>query len=237
MGWLFSCSHKFKCAWVERIISMEKVKFYSNLLKLNLQRFADEGQDGEGGADTENKATDTNDSSDTQTKPFMTFQTQSELDSYFDKKLNKALGTAKANWEKEQSDKAKKAKDRKNMTEEERREDDFKQREEALSAREADVTKRENRSKLASRLVDDGLPTGLVDVFDDVLANEDNMNETYERVSEVFRSAVHDAVEARLAQGSRTPKSTDDNLTHKSAGELYAEKANSANKSESDFWK
>lgn len=44
-------------------------------------------------------------------------------------------------------------------------------------------------------------------------------------------------VETRLAQGSRTPKSTDDNLTHKSAGELYAEKANSANKSESDFWK
>lgn len=215
---------------------MEKVKFYSNLLKLNLQRFADEGQDGEGGAETGNEATDTNDS-DAQNKPFMTFQTQSELDSYFDKKLDKALGTAKANWEKEQSDKAKKAKDRKNMTEEERREDDFKQREEALSAREADVTKRENRSKLASRLVDDGLPTGLVDVFDDVLANEDNMNETYERVSEVFRSAVHDAVETRLAQGSRTPKSTDDNLTHKSAGELYAEKANSANKSESDFWK
>lgn len=172
---------------------MEKVKFYSNLLKLNLQRFADEGQDGEGGADTGNEATDTNDSSDTQTKPFMTFQTQSELDSYFDKKLGKALDTARSNWEKEQSDKAKKAKDRKNMTEEERREDDFKQREEALSAREADVTKRENRSKLASRLVDDGLPTGLVDVFDDVLANEDNMNETYERVSEVFRSAVHDA--------------------------------------------
>ena len=209
---------------------MEKVKFYSNLLKLNLQRFADEGQDGEGGADTGNEATDTNDDSDTQNKPFMTFQTQSELDSYFDKKLDKALGTAKANWEKEQSDKAKKAKDRKNMTEEERRE-------EALSAREADVTKRENRSKLASRLVDDGLPTGLVDVFDDALASEDNMNETYERVSEVFRSAVHDAVETRLAQGSRTPKSTDDNLTHKSAGELYAEKANSANKSESDFWK
>ena len=65
---------------------MEKVKFYSNLLKLNLQRFADEGQDGEGGADTGNEATDTNDDSDTQNKPFMTFQTQSELDSYFDKK-------------------------------------------------------------------------------------------------------------------------------------------------------
>lgn len=56
-----------------------KVKFYSNLLKLNLQRFADEGQDGEGGADTGNEATDTNDDSDTQNKPFMTFQTQSEL--------------------------------------------------------------------------------------------------------------------------------------------------------------
>ena len=45
---------------------MEKVKFYSNLLKLNLQRFADEGQDGEGGANTGNESTDTNDDSDAQ---------------------------------------------------------------------------------------------------------------------------------------------------------------------------
>lgn len=215
---------------------MEKVKFYSNLLKLNLQRFADEGQDGEGGADTGNEATNANDDSDTQAKPFMTFQTQSELDSYFDKKLDKALGTAKANWEKEQSDKAKKAKDRKNMTEEERREDDFKQREEALSAREADITKRENKSKLANRLIKDGLPSNLVDVFEDVLSDEEAMNKTYQSVSDAFRSAVHDAVETRLAQGSMVPKSTA-KPAHKSAGELYAEKANSANESKSDFWK
>lgn len=218
---------------------MEKTKFYSNLLKMDLQRFADEGQTGEGSgsADTENESTDDGTGSDKQDQPYMTFQTQSEADSYFDKKLSKALNTAKTNWEKEQSDKAQKAKDRKNMTEEERREDDFKQREKALSDRETEVTRRENRSKLASRLVDDGLPSGLVNVFGDVLADEDAMNETYKKVSDVFRSAVHDAVETRLARGSRTPKSTENNPTHKSAGEIYAEKANSANKSKNDFWK
>ncbi|MBB1080242.1 DUF4355 domain-containing protein [Limosilactobacillus sp. STM2_1] len=219
---------------------MEKVRFYSNLLSLNLQRFADEGQ-GEGGdngaTDTENEDANTGNNPDEQSKPFMTFNTQSELDSYFDKKLSKALGTARSNWEKEQDDKAKKAKDLKKMSPEERQEYDLKQREQALTDREAEVTKRENKSKLASRLVDDGLPTGLADVFDDVLANEDNMNETYERVSEAFRSAVHDAVETRLAQSARPPKSADNNSEQKSAGEIFAEKANNANKSKDDFWK
>ncbi|QDR72918.1 DUF4355 domain-containing protein [Limosilactobacillus reuteri] len=219
---------------------MEKVKFYSNLLKLNLQRFADEGQ-GEGGdngaTDTGNEDANTGNDPDEQNKPFMTFNTQSELDSYFDKKLSKALGTARSNWEKEQDDKTKKAKDLKKMSPEERQEYDLKQREQALTDREAEITKRENKSKLATQLINDGLPAELVDVFDDVLADEDEMSKTYQSVSDVFRTAVHDAVEKRLAQSARPPKSANSNPKQKSAGELFAEKANNANKSKDDFWK
>lgn len=218
---------------------MEKVRFYSNLLSLNLQRFADEGQ-GEGGdngaKDTGNKDANTGNDPDEQNKPFMTFNTQSELDSYFDKKLSKALGTARSNWEKEQDEKAQKAKDLKNMSPKERQEYDLKQREQALSDREAEITKRENKSKLATRLISDGLPAGLVDVFNDALADEEEMNKTYQKVSDVFRSAVHDAVETRLAQSARPPKKADNDSVQKSAGEIFAEKANNANKSKNDFW-
>lgn len=204
------------------------------LLFLNLQRFAEGEQGGEGDATDEQQSSE---GVEQKTEPFKTFETESEMDSFFDKKLSKALETAKSNWQKEQEEQAKNAKERKNMTEEQRREYDFKQREQALSDREAEITKRENKSKLASQLIKDGLPAGLVDVFGDVLADEDTMNASYQKVSEVFRSALHDAVEARLAQGARTPKSTENNATPKTAGELYAEKANESNKSKSDFWK
>ena len=195
------------------------------LLLLDLQRFAEGESVGEG--DTQTQTQESEKGTETQTEPFKTFETESEMDSFFDKKLSKALETAQS----------KNAKERKNMTEEQRREYDFKQREQALSDREAEITKRENKSKLANRLIQDGLPAGLVDVFGDVLADEDTMNASYQKVSEVFRSALHDAVEVRLAQGARTPKSTENNATPKTAGELYAEKANESNKSKSDFWK
>ena len=186
------------------------------LLLLDLQRFAEGESVGEG--DTQTQTQESEKGTETQTEPFKTFETESEMDSFFDKKLSKALETAKSNWQKEQEEQAKNAKERKNMTEEQRREYDFKQREQAL-------------------LIQDGLPAGLVDVFGDVLADEDTMNASYQKVSEVFRSALHDAVEVRLAQGARTPKSTENNATPKTAGELYAEKANESNKSKSDFWK
>lgn len=204
------------------------------LLLLDLQRFAEGEQSGEGDATDEQQSSK---NVEQKTEPFKTFETESEMDSFFDKKLNKALETARTNWQKEQEEQAKNAKERKNMTEEQRREYDFKQREQALSDREAEITKRENKSKLANQLIQDGLPAGLVDVFGDVLADEGTMDASYQKVSEVFRSAVHDAVETRLAQSARTPKSTESNATPKTVGEMYAEKANESNKSKSDFWK
>ena len=141
-------------------------KFYECLLKLDLKRFADEGQ-GAGGDDN-NTQDNVKDDSPTDEQPFKTFSTQSELDSFVDKKLAKALDTARSKLEKEQNDKAQKAKDLKKMSPEERQEYEFKQREQALLDREADVTKRENKSKLATQLITDGLPAELVDVFDDI---------------------------------------------------------------------
>lgn len=220
-------------------VCMGRKEFFMKniVLKLNLQRFADDGQS-EGGEESNTNPSETEVKEDVSgdTKPFKTFDTQSEMDSFFDKKLAKALDTARSKWEKEQNDKAQKAKDLKNMSPEERQNYELKQREQALVDREANITKRENKNELASKLIEDGLPAELVDVFDDVLADKDKMTDTYQKVSEVFRGAVHDAVETRLAQSARPPKSLDGNHDHKSPGEIYAEKANNSQKSKSDFW-
>ena len=58
------------------------------VLKLNLQRFADDGQS-EGGeeSNTNSSEAEVNEDVSGDTKPFKTFDTQSEMDSFFDKKL------------------------------------------------------------------------------------------------------------------------------------------------------
>lgn len=210
-------------------------KFYEGLLKLDLQRFGDEGQS-EGGDENSGTQNNVEGDSSNEEQRFKTFSSQSELDSFVDKKIAKALDTAHSNWEKEQNDKAQKAKNLKNMSPEERQEYDLKQREKALIDREAEVTKRENKSKLATQLVTDGLPAELVDVFDDVLADEDKMTNTYQKVSDVFRSAVHDAVEIRLAQSAKPLKISDNTQTNKTTGEIFAERANESQNVKNDFW-
>jgi hypothetical protein len=62
------------------------------------------------------------------------------------------------------------------------------------------------------------------------------MTDTYQKVSDVFRSAVHDAVETRLAQGAKPPKISGNTQTTKTTGEIFAERANESQKSKSDFW-
>ena len=62
------------------------------------------------------------------------------------------------------------------------------------------------------------------------------MTNTYQKVSDVFRNVVHDAVETRLAQSARPPKSLGDTQTKKSTGEMFAERANETQKVKNDFW-
>lgn len=59
------------------------------LIKMNLQMFAEEGA-GDGGDGAEDDES-------------ISFKNQSELDSWFDKKMSKSLETAKATWDKDQA--------------------------------------------------------------------------------------------------------------------------------------
>ena len=62
------------------------------------------------------------------------------------------------------------------------------------------------------------------------------MTATYQKVSYFFISAVHDAVETRLAQGAKPPKISDNTQTNKTTGEIFAERANESQNVKNDFW-
>lgn len=167
----------------------------NNQFRFNLQFFAADGN--EGGA-SNNVDEPSSNEQPTEDKPFKVFQTEKELnswfDSNFDKRYEKALTKAKAKWEQEQNQQ--KAYD--DMSDSEKKEFDYNQKQKELDKRLADVTIRENRANVANRLASDGLQASLVDVFK--LDDTDSLEEQYENVTKVFKKAVDDQVQIKLTK-------------------------------------
>lgn len=107
------------------------------------------------------------------------------LQSQFDKRVTKALETAKVKWEQE-----------KNMTADELATKASREREEALAEREKAIKTRELRAEALSKLGEKGLPASLVESVS--LTDEDTMAATLEQVEKAFRKSVEDAVNERL---------------------------------------
>lgn len=193
----------------------------SDLLKLNLQLFADDGDGGTGdGGNNENLSND-NQGDQGSNPDAIIFQNQSELDSWFDKRLDKATDTLRANWEKEKA--TQKSYDE--MTPEEQRAYDADQREQELAERERKVTIDENRATVIQQLTDDELPVALAKVFEPALADFENFDEAYKSVTDTYRNAVKEGVDKQLA-GSAVIPGVGSSAT-KSAGQSAAERRNS----------
>lgn len=184
------------------------------LLKLNLQLFAD--GDGDGGqnsgdqsgnnsaATTENDdgGQDESQSDGDESKPFKSFTSEKELQSYTDKLIATAL---KTHDEKKATD-AQKEKDISKMTDLEK----ANYEKDELSKKLADAERHgkivENRSKITEKLGADNLPVGLVSVFgESVLADDDGLDEAYKNVSKVFTDSLQKAIDKRIADSSTTP--------------------------------
>ncbi|MCY9806566.1 DUF4355 domain-containing protein [Lentilactobacillus senioris] len=193
-----------------------------DLLKLNLQMFADDGDGGSGddGGNNENLSND-NQGSQGSNPDAIIFQNQSELDSWFDKRLDKATDTLRANWEKEKATQ----KSYEEMTPEEQRAYDADQREQELAERERKVTIDENRATVIQQLTDDELPVALAKVFEPALADFENFDEAYKSVTDTYRNAVKEGVDKQLA-GSAVIPGVGSSAT-KSAGQSAAERRNS----------
>lgn len=152
-----------------------------------------EGQE----TDTENQ-TDTNDG--------ITFDNQSDLDSFVDKRVSKALETAHSKWEEEAKQREDKAKKMARMSEAERTKAEQEERESALTRRERELQRREYSMQAKSSLTEAGLPS------DDELVSlvlDDDVEKTIGNIKYV-QSIISELVNKKVDELSKqtTPKSS-----------------------------
>ena len=157
------------------------------LLKISLQHFAEENTDGAG-----NMNADGGNAVPTFDEVLKNKDYQSE----FDKRITKALETAKAKWETEAEEKLSEAKKLEKMNTEQKAQYEREKQDKALSEREAAVTKRELTATAKETLSEKGLPTELASVLD--YSSAENCNKSIETVAKAFETAVTKAVADKL---------------------------------------
>lgn len=114
----------------------------------------------------------------------------------FDRRMSKAIDTAKAKWDKEAEEKADEAAKLAKMTADEKAKHESEKREKALADREAAVAKRELTAEAISQLTEKGLPAELAKCLD--YSSADNCKASMEAVEKAFGAAVDAAVNERL---------------------------------------
>ena len=130
-----------------------------------------------------------------------TTYTQAQLDSEADKRVSKALETAKAKWEAEQAKALEDAKSEgarlAKMTEDEKSKEIEKQRQAELDKREAELNQRELSASTKSLLVDKGLPTDFANSLV-ALGDADKINKAVENIQKTIQETVNKQVESKL---------------------------------------
>lgn len=122
--------------------------------------------------------------------------------SEFDKRINKAIETAKSKWDEEAKAQADEAAKLAKMKADEKAEYERQKREDALTKREAEITRRELHAEAITQLTADGLPASLADIVD--CTSADNCKKSMESVKKAFGEAVEKAVNDKLK--GTTPK-------------------------------
>lgn len=126
--------------------------------------------------------------------------------SEFDRRVSKALETAKSKWAEEEAAKLEAVKTEAEklakMNAEQKAEHERQKREKELADREATLTLRELRAEAAVTLSEKGLPKELIDSVN--FKDADSCKASIEAVEKAFRAAVQAGVEEKLK--SPTPK-------------------------------
>lgn len=207
--------------------------------KFNLQQFAEDGgqggQESQSGSETAEEPT----TEPEEDKPFKTFSTEKEfnsfLDSTVDKRLEKALAKARAKWESEGAEKKKIS----DMSEDEKQAYKFKKQAEALQAKEKELTIRENKANIITKLGEDGLPTELAGLFK--LESTETLEDQYKAMAKVFRNAVDKQTQINLAKSAGAPGAGAQDKPVESKGSKFANAKNGerekAKKLAENFWK
>lgn len=124
--------------------------------------------------------------------------TQKDLDAETDRRVAKALDTAKTKWEEEAKAREDKAKELAKMSAAERAEAKMKEREEALTKREHDLQMQSYSIEAQKQLKEHGLSSDLVDM---VLT--DDVKVTQKRI-QTLSDKFNEAVQAKVNELSKT---------------------------------
>lgn len=127
--------------------------------------------------------------------------------SEFDKRIAKALDTAKSKWETDYNTKIEEARTEAEKLAKMKADEKAKYQEEKrlaeIEKREKDITTRELKAQAYETLAEKGLPKELVDILN--YSDAENCNKSIESVEKAFQSAVEKAVNEKL-RGNGVPK-------------------------------
>lgn len=196
----------------ERIDIMRKTGFTGISPKMNLQFFAESGDgagadQGEGsgsGSETAESGTDGAETGSKEPKSFDDLLQDKNYQAEFDRRVQKALGTAKEKWEALMDDKLSEADKLAKMNKEEKAEYLRQKQEKELKDREAAITRRELMAEAKNTLAEKKLPVGLAEVLN--YTDAESCNKSMATVEKAFQEAVQAAVEEKLKGGEPLKK-------------------------------
>lgn len=182
-------------------MTLKTVEKSKELLKLNLQLFA---EGGEGGSDNPGQEGGQGSDGGDNGQEAISFANQSEFDSVVDKRISKALETAKGKWEAEKEAAISEAEKLAKMNTAERKEAEEQARIAGIEKREKELNMREYRFVAKSQLEENDLPADFVDM---VLS--DDAETTKQNIS-ALKTAFDKAIEAKVQESLKgsTPKAT-----------------------------
>ena len=122
----------------------------------------------------------------------------------FDRRVQKALGTAKEKWTALMDDKLSEADKLAKMNKEEKAEYLRQKQEKELKEREAAITRRELMAEAKNTLAEKKLPVGLAEVLN--YTDAESCNKSMAAVEKAFQEAVQAAVEEKLKGGEPLKK-------------------------------
>ena len=161
------------------------MEYIKNMMPLNLQLFAEEGEDDTGDEGNPDNA-QSGEPEDGKGK--VTTLTEDDVDRI----VQKRLARARKKWDKEHTE----AERLQKMTDDEKKQYEEDKRKEDLDNREAAITRRELTAVAKEQLNAAGVPADMADFID--YTDADSVNESVKRLSKAFKGAVQQSVDDRL---------------------------------------
>jgi len=183
-----------------------------SFMPMNLQLFAEPGDgagadDGAGGGTEgagagtsgDDAGADGGAGDSAKPKTFDEILKEGSYQAEFDRRIQKALGTAKDKWSALMDDKLSEAEKLAKMNKEEKADYMRQKQEKDLATREADITKRELMAEAKNTLAEKKLPASLAEILN--YTDADSCKTSLEAVEKAFQEAVQTAVEEKLKGG------------------------------------